>query len=222
MEKKDFPIFIAFILGVFLLSFGIKDFIEYKNILKDYGTTVATFVETLDYDNESENNNLIYEYIIDEMNYKVLIEDAIAVVPQIEIYYDLSDPSIVVVASDRDHVFLIIMGLMFTLAPAIMIKTIYSKEYRKLKKAGLIKGTERIPFDPGLSVILFIGILFTIIPLLLLYLITGSINPEFIEQYFLTVSTLPTFVILFMLFIIGIYLIFYTIHCFFKNLTEKK
>ncbi|MFI3307539.1 MAG: hypothetical protein R3Y21_03125 [Mycoplasmatota bacterium] len=222
MEKQDFPIFIAFILGVFLLSFGIKDFIEYKNILKDYGTTVATFVETLDYDTESENNNLIYEYTIDEMNYKVLIEDALAVVPQIEIYYDLSDPSIVVVASDRDHVFLIIMGLMFTLVPAIMIKTIYSKEYRKLKKDGLIKGTERIPFDPGLSAILFIGILFTIIPLLLLYLITGSINPEFIEQYFLTVSTLPTFVILFMLFIIGIYLIFYTIHCFFKNLTEKK
>lgn len=124
---SSFLIFITFTAGIFMLFFGIKDTYNLNKKAKNYKEVQGYFEDYSVYSNNSDDTSykLTYSYIVNGKNYKVTTDFGTSIIPEKGsvkmIKYNPNNPNEAFITGSNSKVFLIVMGIMFTVIPLIIL-----------------------------------------------------------------------------------------------------
>ena len=177
LERLARPIVFSLILvlGVVLLCLGVFNWLAVKEETKDYKEVSGHFMNASIYrqDEEGTTYALTYYYIVDGEEYQITTSYGTGMVPKKDstrtIIYNPDNPEEARIVGGESFVILLLVGLMFTVIPALFLIETFSKKEKDKKPS-------RFSFFAfGMGVFLFIlcyGIL---------YMMTGTFS--FIQMF---------------------------------------
>lgn len=121
---------IAFLIGIFLLGFGIKNTLELNKKTENYAVTEGYLSDYELRESGSSTDRrysyyLTYSYVVDGREYTVTTDYGSGSVPEIgstkEIKYNPQNPEEAVIAGMNGSIIMIFMGVMFTLIPGVFV-----------------------------------------------------------------------------------------------------
>lgn len=121
---------IAFLIGIFLLGFGIKNTLELNKKTENYAVTEGYLSdyelrESGSSTDRSYSYYMTYSYVVDGQEYTVTTDYGSGSVPKMgstkEIKYNPQNPEEAVIAGMNGSIIMIFLGVMFTLIPGVFV-----------------------------------------------------------------------------------------------------